>query len=438
MLYDVFICHASADKAAFVRPLVEALRAENVEVWYDESSVKLGDSIRRAVEQGLKKSRFGIVVLSNEFFARNWPQSELDVLTDREMTGNDKVLLPIWHGITRQDVMQYSPLLAGRKAVSSSDGVSKVVKGILSVIHPNDSPLIVARDELLKWGEEPPVITDRYWLDVAEASNRIPAYGSNVPAASAWGRWSFPLPEKEGDSRNWGERLAWTALQLKWATAADTIPITLITPPDKVLQFIDFHAGLFAACSWYPGLLSEYAPQLTIPSFGGELEPRIEEAFRKAEPGKWIFRREDFAEHAVKAARTYFHAQMFGPIVSPYEDADHVFWLLSSASLWLPPRVRATLLKGLKGWHTWLWGGGHQGTLSEALYAAKGSQRFKWTRAIKDDVRRRIGKTVTLLRLPDPEDQLFECFKKEEFPELYLKLEKERLEERRSKQTLEK
>ena len=271
MLYDVFICHASADKAAFVRALVKALRDENVEVWYDEKSLKLGDSIRRAIDRGLSKSRFGIVVLSKAFFAREWPQSELDALTEREMTGKGKVILPIWHGITRQDVMDYSPTLAGRKAASSSDGVSKVVKSILSVIHPNDSPLIVARDELLEWGVEPPVVTDRYWLDVVEASNRIPSFGLDVPVASAWGRWSFPLPEKDEDSRSWGERLAWTAMQLKWVGAADTIPITLITPPDKVLQFIDSQAGLFAACSWCPGLLSEYAPQLTIPTFGGEL-----------------------------------------------------------------------------------------------------------------------------------------------------------------------
>jgi hypothetical protein len=432
MLYDVFICHASADKAAFVRPLVEALRYENVEVWYDEKSLKLGDSIRRAIDKGLSKSRFGIVVLSKAFFAREWPQSELDALTEREMTGKGTVILPIWHGITRQDVMDYSPTLAGRKAASSSDGVSKVVKSILSVIHPNDSPLIVARDELLEWGVEPPVVTDRYWLDVVEASNRIPSSGLNVPVASAWGRWSFPLPEKEGDSRTWGERLAWTAMQLKWVTAADTIPITLITPPDKVLQFIDSQAGLFAACSWCPGLLSEYAPQLTIPTFGGELESRIEEAFRKSEPGKWIFRTADFAENPVRAARSYFHGGMFGPIVSPYEDADHAFWLLSSASLWLPSRVRVTLLNGLKGWHTWLWDGGHEGTLSGALYSAKGSRRFIWTSKIEADVRTRIRKAIKSLSLPDSENQLIERFRQEKFPESFLKMERERQKQQRS------
>ena len=99
MLYDVFICHASADKGGFVSPLVTALSEANVEVWYDERALRLGDSIRRTIDKGLSKSRFGIVVLSKAFFARNWPQYELDALAEREMSGNDKIILPVWHGV---------------------------------------------------------------------------------------------------------------------------------------------------------------------------------------------------------------------------------------------------------------------------------------------------------------------------------------------------
>jgi len=208
MLYDVFICHASADKSVFVRTLVQALQDQHVEVWYDEKSLKLGDSLRRAIDKGLSKSRFGIVVLNKAFFERNWPQYELDALAEREMAGNDKVLLPIWHGVAHQDVMEYSPALAGRKAVSSSEGIAKVVQAILSVIHPQESPLIIARDYLLEWGVTPPVITDQYWLNVVEASNRVPGFGAVVPEASSWRRWSFPLPPKEADSSAWGERLS--------------------------------------------------------------------------------------------------------------------------------------------------------------------------------------------------------------------------------------
>ena len=96
MLYDVFICHASEDKEPFVRPLAESLQAEHVEVWFDEFSLKLGDSIRRSIDRGLRQSRFGVVVLSPAFFEKNWPQYELDGLINREMKGRDIIIELNW------------------------------------------------------------------------------------------------------------------------------------------------------------------------------------------------------------------------------------------------------------------------------------------------------------------------------------------------------
>ena len=116
MLYDVFICHASEDKEPFVLPLAESLQAEHMEVWFDEFSLKLGDSIRRSIDKGLRQSRFGVVVLSPAFFEKNWPQYELDGLITREMKGRDIIILPVWHGVTQEDVMHYSlRLQVGRR-----------------------------------------------------------------------------------------------------------------------------------------------------------------------------------------------------------------------------------------------------------------------------------------------------------------------------------
>lgn len=72
MLYDVFISHASEDKDDFVRPLAERLRDEHIEVWYDEFTLRIGDSLRRSIDKGLAQSRFGIVVLSPSFGRNRW------------------------------------------------------------------------------------------------------------------------------------------------------------------------------------------------------------------------------------------------------------------------------------------------------------------------------------------------------------------------------
>ncbi len=132
--YDVFICHASEDKEAFVRELAEAL-SKYLRVWYDEFSLSLGDSLRRKIDYGISHSRYGIVVLSESFFRKDWPQKELDGLVAREHNF-DKVILPIWHGVTRDQVAFFSPILADRVAVSSDKGMDNVVKEILKAIKP--------------------------------------------------------------------------------------------------------------------------------------------------------------------------------------------------------------------------------------------------------------------------------------------------------------
>ena len=117
--YDVFISHASEDKSPFVDELVKALQEKGVKVWYDSINIGWGDSLRSQIDNGLKKSTFGIVVLSEIYIKKGWTQYELEGLFNIEMT-KGKTILPIWHNITKQQVMDFSPTLAGRKALTSA------------------------------------------------------------------------------------------------------------------------------------------------------------------------------------------------------------------------------------------------------------------------------------------------------------------------------
>lgn len=117
--YDVFICHASEDKDGFVDPLAEALSKAGLRVWYDDFIVEWGDGLRSTIDRGLKASRYGIVVLSRSFFEiKKWTEHELSGLFAKERPG-EKVILPIWHDISREDVLKYSPPLADRVAKRS-------------------------------------------------------------------------------------------------------------------------------------------------------------------------------------------------------------------------------------------------------------------------------------------------------------------------------
>lgn len=132
--YDVFISHASEDKAEVVRGLALALQAAGLRIWYDEFELGIGDSLRRKIDRGLATSRFGVIVLSRAFFAKGWTNYELDGLVTRANTG-EQVLLPIWHNITKQEVIEYSPSMADKVARSTTTHtIQEIADEIVSVV----------------------------------------------------------------------------------------------------------------------------------------------------------------------------------------------------------------------------------------------------------------------------------------------------------------
>lgn len=132
--YDVFISHASEDKGSFVRPLVAWLTQFGLKVWYDEHELKAGDSLSRSIDRGLVESRYGVVVISPAFLEKAWPEYEYRSLVGREV-GRDKVIIPVWHNISRDEVSNYSPWLADKLAVTDKD-LTAAALNILSVVDP--------------------------------------------------------------------------------------------------------------------------------------------------------------------------------------------------------------------------------------------------------------------------------------------------------------
>ena len=117
--YDVFISHASDDKDEFVRPLANALIAVGLKVWFDEMTLRIGDSLRQKIDKGLVSSRVGLVVLSPAFIKKGWTNYELDGIVTRSVSG-EQILLPIWHNITKQQVMDFSSSIADKVARSTA------------------------------------------------------------------------------------------------------------------------------------------------------------------------------------------------------------------------------------------------------------------------------------------------------------------------------
>jgi hypothetical protein len=132
--FDVFISHATEDKEGVARPLAHALHARGLSVWFDEFELRVGDSLRRKIDQGISRSRFGLVVLSPAFFAKSWPNYELDGLVTMSVGGR-QVLLPIWHEISKDEVISHSPSLADKVALRTADySIDEIAAEIAAVV----------------------------------------------------------------------------------------------------------------------------------------------------------------------------------------------------------------------------------------------------------------------------------------------------------------
>lgn len=135
--YDLFISHASEDKDVIVRPLATILERMSVMVWYDEFSLQLGDSLTASIDKGLQESRYGLLVLSKAFLVKRWPEYEYRSLMTREIDG-ERVILPLWYDVTKEDVKNFSLYLADIKALSiSSRNHGMVIPAILKVVRPD-------------------------------------------------------------------------------------------------------------------------------------------------------------------------------------------------------------------------------------------------------------------------------------------------------------
>lgn len=135
--WDVFISHASEDKDEFVRELAEHLIKLGVKVWYDEFTLKLGDSLIDSINYGLSQSNYGIIVISPDFLVKKWTDIEYKSLLNKEEKGK-KSILPIWHKVNAEEVKKFSLYLVDKFSLNTAKlSVEKIAIEICEIIRPD-------------------------------------------------------------------------------------------------------------------------------------------------------------------------------------------------------------------------------------------------------------------------------------------------------------
>ena len=123
-----FISHDSRDKELIVKPIIDELGNRLCPVWYDEYSLEVGSSLRESIEKGLKECKKCILILSPNFLSNNgWTKVEFNSIFTREILETTNLILPVWCGVKKEDIYDYSPSLLNRVGLDWNKGIENVV-----------------------------------------------------------------------------------------------------------------------------------------------------------------------------------------------------------------------------------------------------------------------------------------------------------------------
>lgn len=82
--YDVFLSHSNKDKNELVDEIFEALNKLGIKIFYDKYTLEWGDHWKDKILEGTAESKFAIIVISENFFGREWTENELKEFLERE------------------------------------------------------------------------------------------------------------------------------------------------------------------------------------------------------------------------------------------------------------------------------------------------------------------------------------------------------------------
>lgn len=209
---DVFVCHAYVDKEEYVNPLAECLSRRGVSCWIDEGIIRPGMSIIDAINDGIGKARY-VVVLCTENIGRNWPHAELNAAMSRELELGEAVVLPILVMDRRRYITQY-PLLADKLYLKWIDGPEVIAERIAARF---------GREPSGEWHHiHPAKYVGLIWTRVVPSPAKV---GRPHKVTLRWGPYWLVVPLS-------GKRMQKPISLVHHKTKADSIPLLVsVTPP---------------------------------------------------------------------------------------------------------------------------------------------------------------------------------------------------------------
>jgi hypothetical protein len=156
--YDLFLSHASEDND-FTNPLADKLTDLGLEVWYDNHDLNKSEQLREDLDNGLKKSDFGVIVLSKNYFTKGWTRLELNAWINL-LVYSKKVIITIWHGVNIHEVIAFSPMISTINAFRSTMGIDQISNRIYDIIKSKSSDQSIQVESTFRYESADPQIRE--------------------------------------------------------------------------------------------------------------------------------------------------------------------------------------------------------------------------------------------------------------------------------------
>lgn len=139
--WDIFLSYARIDGSGVAEELRLMLEEFKIRVWFDEVAIIPGKSQSLQMDQGLRKARAGVALLTPAYLAgRFWTERELGVLLRKN------TLIPVLDGVSFADVEEYSgilPDLAGFE--TKRDDLKSIAEKIAAAVLPEQAKIELDR-----------------------------------------------------------------------------------------------------------------------------------------------------------------------------------------------------------------------------------------------------------------------------------------------------
>lgn len=119
--YDVFISHASKDKSDYVDLLYMSLKKLGINIFYDTEVLSWGDNWKQVILNGTASSEFAIIVISENFFDREWTEKELTEFLEKQNSSGQKIVLPLLHKISLEQLKEKYPQLGEIQVINTQE-----------------------------------------------------------------------------------------------------------------------------------------------------------------------------------------------------------------------------------------------------------------------------------------------------------------------------